>query len=413
MKAIILSIGNELTTGQTTDTNSAYLSQRLGEYGYEVIEHATFGDDVAHVAEGIQRASQKADLVIATGGLGPTPDDVTRDALAMAMGTTLHMDPDSLVNIEAYFSQIQRPMAEVNRVQAMVPQGAEAIQNTCGTAPGLAAKLNDAQVYITPGVPLEMRAMMEKSILPQLPKTEAVILHRTVRLFGLGESTLVEQAGDLFTRTGPVIVGTTVQAGMVSIRITSTANDDATAAEQTEQCVATICERLGEHVVSTDGEILIPHAVGELLSTAGQTLATAESCTGGMIGSQLTAVPGSSGWYLGGVVSYANEVKQNVLHVPESMLIEHGAVSRPVAAAMAEGVRDALGSDWAISTTGIAGPTGGTEDKPVGLVYTATASKCGTHVQEHFFPGNRQRVRLRATLTAMDTLRRLLRHQVS
>lgn len=405
MKAIIIAVGDELTTGQSVDTNSAFLSLRLAERGVEVLRHLTIPDDQAEIAETFRRAANDASLVLVSGGLGPTPDDLTRQGLADAMGVELHLDEPSLATIEDFFRRRGREMIPANRIQAMIPQGAEAIENPNGTAPGIHARLGGSQIFVTPGVPSEMRAMFHRSILPALPLNQGVVLHRTIRCFGTGESDLADRIRNLLTRTGPVTAGTTVAAGLISVRITSRAGDVAQAQQQAQSVADEIRARLGRLVIGEGEDVTLASSVGAMLTRAGQTLATAESCTGGLVGKMLTDASGSSAYYLGGVVSYSNSAKQTLLDVGGDMLARHGAVSAPVAEAMARGVRDKLGADWGIAITGIAGPTGGTEDKPVGLVYTALAGADGTDVREHRMPGDRALVRLRSAHAALDALR--------
>lgn len=409
LRARILSVGNELTTGQTVDTNSAWLARALAARGIETTGHETVGDDRTDVAEAFRRSADQAEIVLATGGLGPTPDDVTRQALAEAMDAELVLDENSLADMEALFQKRNWPMRPNNRIQAMVPAGAQLLANTCGTAPGIAAVLGKARLFVLPGVPHEMRAMFEQSVLPRLGKRTGVILHRIVRLFGRGESHFAEMLGDLLTDAGPLIVGTTVAAGLVSIRILSRAQTHEQAQRQAQERIEQILQRMGDLALGAGEEASMEGAVGALLRQAGRTLATAESCTGGLVGQMLTNVSGASKYYLGGIVSYDNRVKENQLGVPAAVLAEHGAVSEPVALAMARGVRERLGADYGIGITGIAGPTGGTEEKPVGLIYTALATPEGTTAQRHLLAGDRPRVRLRAALVALNALRLELR----
>ncbi|MBN1556085.1 MAG: competence/damage-inducible protein A [Phycisphaerae bacterium] len=405
LRARILSVGNELTMGQTVDTNSAYLAQQLAGVGIETIGHETVGDNQPAIVQALRRAAELADVVIVSGGLGPTPDDVTRQALAEAMGAPLELDEASLANIEAYFRKRSRTMTPSNRVQAMVPKGAEPLPNTRGTAPGIAAKLGEAQVFVLPGVPYEMRAMFEFAVAPRLPAGRGVILHRIVRLFGTGESNFAEMLRDLLTDAGPLVVGTTVAAGLVSIRVHSRAETHEQAERQAQKRIEQILQCVGERALGVGEEATMESAVGALLRKTGKTLATAESCTGGLVGQMMTAVPGASEYYLGGVVSYADRVKEEQLGVPGDVLRQHGAVSEPVAKAMAIGVRERLGADYGIAITGIAGPAGGTDEKPVGLVYTALAGPNGTAVEKHLLSGDRPMIRLRAALAALNPLR--------
>lgn len=410
MKAVLLAIGNELTSGQTVDTNSAHLARRLVALGIRTLRHATVGDDRPAIAAAITEAAREADLVLVSGGLGPTADDLTRDGLADAMGSELVLDEVSLRHLEAFFERRGRTMVPTNRVQAMFPAGARPIENVCGTAPGIAARLGDADVYVMPGVPHEMEAMFDGQIAPLLPHQGAAIAERVVRAFGAGESDMAARLRDLMARDANPTVGTTVAAGLISVRISARAADADQAARLADAAADEVARRLGEWVIGR-GDATMASAVGERLRRAGQTLATAESCTGGLVGRMITDVPGASDYFLGGVVSYANEVKQSALGVPADLLAEHGAVSEPVARAMAEGCRRTIGADWAVALTGIAGPTGGTDEKPVGLVYIALAGPSGTTVHRHVFPYARQIVRRRAAAAALNHLRLALRSQ--
>ena len=405
--AIILAIGNELVFGQTHESNNAYLAARLTELGIQPISHHTVGDGRADIAATVQRAATGADVVIVTGGLGPTADDLTRHALADAMGVELVEDERSLAQLETFFASRGYTMNDANRVQALMPAGADPLANSAGTAPGIAATLRSATVYCLPGVPHEMRTMFESQVVPLLPASSAVFVQRHVHTFGLPESLVGERLADLMTDPAGPRVGTTAKTGVISVRIIADDTDPQRAAAAADRIVATVRERLGEAVFGEADDTLAA-AIVRMLNQRNQTLATAESCTGGQIGHMITAVSGASEVYVGGGVAYANQIKQDLLSVPEATLIEHGAVSEPVAAAMAEGARERFGSDWAVSTTGIAGPTGGTEEKPVGLVYIAAAGPDETVVQKINFPGTREVVRLRASLAAMNLLRTML-----
>jgi nicotinamide-nucleotide amidase len=407
MNAIIISVGEELTSGQTVNTNSAFLARRLAERGIRTLEHCTVSDERAPVAAAIARAAESAEIILVSGGLGPTEDDLTRHALADALGTELVIDPKRLAHLEEWFRGRARPMSASNRVQAMVPRGAEALDNRMGTAPGLAARVKGARVFIMPGVPSEMKVMYDEVIAPRLPSGVGAIASKVVHTFGGGESDVGAKIADLMRRGANPLVGTTVAAGMVSIRIQAHDNDPARAREMAAEMAADVRRRLGEIVVGEDDDTMAS-AVGALLRKAGAKLATAESCTGGLLGEMITAVSGASDYYLGGVVAYANGVKQQFLGVGESLLREHGAVSEPVAAAMAEGCRQRFACEWAIGVTGVAGPTGGTEDKPVGLVYVALAGACPTEVIRSQFPGTREVIRMRASLMGLNMLRRKL-----
>ncbi|MCJ7544854.1 MAG: competence/damage-inducible protein A [Phycisphaerae bacterium] len=409
MKAIILSIGDELVSGQALDTNSADLARRLGELGVAAVEHRTVGDDRRAIAAALTAAAAAADVVLVTGGLGPTADDLTRQALADAMGAELVLDRERLAESEAVFRGRGRTMQPANRIQAMVPAGATSMPNPLGTAPGIAARLGRADVYVLPGVPHEMQRMFDECIAPRLVGQGAVV-HRRVHCFGKGESDIAAGIAELMERGRNPAVGTTASAGMITVRVAARGASRQEAQDLAERTVAEVRRRLGNLAVGLD-EQTMPAAVGHLLRQAEATLATAESCTGGLIGELITSVAGSSDYYLGGVVAYGNDAKCDLLAVPEGLIRQHGAVSESVAAAMAEGCRKRFGADWAVSVTGIAGPSGGSEDKPVGLVYIGLAGAAGTQVHRHILPVTRDIVRLRAALTALDHLRLALMGQ--
>jgi len=404
MSAIILAVGDELVSGQTIDTNTPFLARQLAQLGIATTSHRCVRDDRAAIAEAIRRSAAGAELVLVTGGLGPTEDDLTRWGLADAMDSELIVDETRLAKIEEFFRRRGRTMIDANRVQAMIPAGAEAISNRMGTAPGIAADVGGAKVYVTPGVPAEMKCMYVEQIAPRLGRRRGAITHRLVHTFGIGESDLGVRIADLMARGANPLVGTTVAAGMVSIRITARADSDAGADELAACAVAEIRRRLGRLVVGED-TATPASVVGDLLRSRGQTLATAESCTGGLVGKLLTDPAGASDYYLGGAVAYANDVKQRALGVPDETLRSFGAVSEQVAAAMAAGCRERFVSDWAISITGIAGPAGGSDDKPVGTVCIAIADSDGPHTWRHVFGGSREMVRSRAAMAALNHLR--------
>jgi len=404
MRAIVLGIGDELLTGQVVDTNSAYLAARLGEMGIRTCAHWTVGDDLEAIAAAVRDAAARADVVILSGGLGPTPDDVTRDAIADALGAPLVVDEDCRRRIEAFFARRGRTMTDANRVQAMIPEGAEALENASGTAPGIVASLGETRIFALPGVPQEMRVMFQTQVLPRLPTGSGATAHKIVHTFGRGESEVAGEIADLMRPDAPTAVGTTVKAGVVSIRVWASGADRGQAEAKAERTVSEIRRRLGSLVFGV-GEQTLASVVGERLRETGQTLATAESCTGGILGELITTEPGASDYYLGGFVCYANALKARLLGVPGELVEAQGAVSEPVAAAMAEGCRRRTGSDWAISTTGVAGPTGGTPEKPVGIVYVAVCGPDGTRVRRHLFGGDRGIIRLRGGLAGLNGLR--------
>jgi competence/damage-inducible protein CinA-like protein len=405
MKAVIIAIGDELISGKTVDTNSAYLADRLSLMGIDTEAHWTVGDDEEPIADALSAAARRADLVFVSGGLGPTQDDLTRQGLARAMGSELELEEGRLAEIEEFFRRRGREMIPENRVQAMIPVGATSLDNRMGTAPGIEAQIGDAKIFIMPGVPHEMRGMFESVITPRLIGSHRTILRRVVHTFGMGESDVGAQVRDLMSdRTGAVVVGTTVAAGMVSLRITVRTDGADVATELLSATCEEVRTRLGNLVVGEDDQTL-PEVIGGLLRERQQTVATAESCTGGLIAQRLTEVAGASEYFLGSVVSYANSAKRDLLGVPPDVLESHGAVSAPVAEAMAQGARERTGADWAISATGIAGPGGGSEEKPVGLVYIGLSGPDGCAVHREVFPGTRAHIRLRTTLAGMNYLR--------
>ena len=404
MNAIIVAVGDELITGQTIDTNSAFLARQLAELGIETCGHRTVRDDRAAIAKAIRESAAGAGLVLITGGLGPTDDDLTRHGLADAMGAELVLDETCLEKIKEFFRVRGRTMIPANSIQAMIPAGAEPIANRLGTAPGIAAVVEGAKVFVMPGVPAEMKCMFAERIAPRLGRGAQAVVHRLVHAFGTGESDIGAKIADLMARGANPLIGTTVGAGMVTVRIAARGKGEADAQALAAETAAEIRRRLGRLVVGED-DATLGSAVGDLLRRRGQTLATAESCTGGLVGKLLTDPAGASDFYLGGLVAYANRVKQQALCVPAETLDAFGAVSEQAAAAMAVGCREALASDWAVSVTGIAGPRGGSQDKPVGLVYIGLADSGAHRTCRHVFPGTREIIRRRAAMAALNHLR--------
>lgn len=408
MNAQILSIGTELTLGQTVDTNAAWLAQRLAAVGIDCGLHVTVPDDRPAITRAIRTASAEAALVLVSGGLGPTADDLTRDALADAMGVDLRLDANSLNRIEDFFRSRGRTMRESNSGQAMVPIGARPIENTCGTAPGLQARVGDADVYVMPGVPFEMKVMFERSIEPILVARTggAVIVQRTLHTFGMPESQLGEQIADLMRRDRNPAVGTSAADLVISIRVNAKAETAEAAGRLAETDVAELRRRLGDVVFGEDGQTLADAVAARLIQRR-QTVSTAESCTGGLIAKRLTDVPGSSAYFVQGFVTYANEAKRRLLGLASELIETHGAVSPQVAEAMAVNCRRVSGTDYALAATGIAGPSGGSPDKPVGLVFVALADADGVTVKELRLGDNlsRARIRDRTAKIALNLLR--------
>ncbi|MBI5723065.1 MAG: competence/damage-inducible protein A [Planctomycetes bacterium] len=405
MNAIIMSVGDELVSGQTVDTNSAHIALELAGRGITAVEHVTMPDSRPEIAQAILLAANKVELLIISGGLGPTADDITRQALAEAMGTELELNEACLAELEAFFKIRHRQMNQTNKIQAYIPRGATPIPNPLGTAPGLRAAIGRTQIFVMPGVPSEMKKMLADHVLPAVGGSAGAAVIRILHTFGQGESDIASRIEDLMARGRNPLIGTTVAAGMVSVRLICRAADRQAAGKLSDQAIAELRGRLGNLVVG-EGEQTMAGVAGELLRRKNATLATAESCTGGMIGQLVTSVSGSSDYYLGGIVSYSYEAKTALLDVPAELLAAHGAVSHQVAEAMAKGAKQRFASTWAISVTGIAGPTGGSEAKPVGLVFIGLAGPDGSiAVHRHILPGTRDIVRLRSSLTALNHLR--------
>lgn len=404
----ILSVGDELTLGQNLDTNSQWLSQRLLEVGIVPVEHATVPDDLGAQRDAILRLAGRADLVIATGGLGPTTDDLTRQALAAAMADELVEDPDSVEQIRARF--MGRPMPENNRLQALRPSSGRAIPNANGTAPGLHGVVRsgdrEVDVFCLPGPPREMRGMFQTGVAPHLrPRADRAVRTRTLHTYGLGESEVAKRLGPLMERSRNPMVGTTASRAIVSCRVRYE-GPAAAADEAMRRAEEEIRERLGAYLFGADEETL-PWVVLELLRWRGKRLAVVESCTGGLLGAFLTDVPGSSDVFVGGLVTYTNELKRRLAGVPEDLFgpARPGAVSREVAMAMARGGRERLGADYCLSITGVAGPGGGTAEKPVGTVWIGLVGEGVGEARRFLFPYDRTTVREWSVRAAAAMLR--------
>jgi nicotinamide-nucleotide amidase len=407
MKAEILSIGSELTSGQNLDTNSQWLSRRLAEVGIPVGWHTTIADDLEANIEAFRIAAGRARLVIATGGLGPTLDDLTREAVARAAGVELVFHPESFEQIKEMFTRRGRTMPERNRVQAQFPAGAEPIPNACGTAPGFWMPLGTSLIAAMPGVPTEMYAMFDTQVLPRLRTlglASGVLVQRKINLFGAGESAVEERVADLTRRGHVPEVGITVSDATISLRILANAATRDEALAQIAPIEKTIRERLGTLVFGIESEEL-HDALVQLLIEKRRTLATAEGVTAGLAARRIAEVPGASAVLRGGVVAYDNRLKTELLGVPAELIAEHGAVSAAVAETMAVGCRTRLQSDLAVSTVGIAGPGGGSADKPIGQVYVGLAWDGGVVSYSYSWVGTRTEVQSRTAKLALNAVR--------
>lgn len=411
-RACILSIGNELLSGLTVDTNAAWLAGRLADLGIDLLGVRLLPDDLDVIVRALTEAAEHADVILVTGGLGPTDDDLTRQAMARFLGVDLELRPDLLARIERFFAHRERPMAPTNRIQAHLPAGSEPLDNPVGTACGIRAEREGRAFFCLPGVPSEMKRMFNDTVEPELAqrvRTGPVIVRRRLRCFGAGESDIAALLGDRMQRGRNPLVNSTASNGIITLHIVAQAEDAGRAQVMIRAEEADLRNLLGE-LVFGDEEQTLAEVTGELLVRRGLRLAVAESCTGGLIGKLLTDVPGASRYFLGGWITYSNEAKIRDLGVPEALIGTHGAVSEPVAEAMARGARQRAQADLAVATTGIAGPEGGSEQKPVGLVYIAVAEADECRVRRFVWPHSRPAVRLRAALTAINELRLRLRN---
>lgn len=410
MRAIVVTIGDELLVGDTINTNAAWLGAALSACGIELVRIETVGDDPEAICQALRRARQEASLVLLCGGLGPTHDDRTREALAMCLGRSLQLREDILSQIEAYFRQRQRPMPERNRVQALVPEGFEPLVNTVGTAPGLWMEDAHGVVVALPGVPHELEHLMQNAVLPRLTRRTGrrVVQQRTLITAGIGESALQQQLEGVETLLDENLSLAYLPGPYgVRLRLTARAHNAETAQQRLERLEAFVRDRIGTALVGTNGDTL-EAVVGRLLRAQGKTLAVAESCTGGHIADRITDISGASAYFQGGIVAYSNAVKVTLLGVDPQILAREGAVSEAVAVQMAQGARQCLQADVGLATTGIAGPTGGTAEKPVGTVWIGLADAQNAYARQYYLPADRLRFKQRATAMALDLLRQHL-----
>lgn len=408
--AAIVSIGDELAVGQSLDTNSKWLSGRLTEIGFTVVEHVTVPDDLGLMVATLQRLCAACGTVMITGGLGPTADDLTRDALAAVLGEDLIEDSASLRAIEAWFLRSSRAMPAQNRVQALRPASGVHIANANGTAPGIHVAVLGAQVYCLPGPPSEMRPMFDGYVRQRLaPPGGRVIRTRIFQTMGVGESEIAQRLGGLMDRDRNPLVGTTASGGIVSVRVRYEGSEVAERVDRLmRETEAEVCRAVGDAVFAEGGGTMA-EVVIDRLRRAGERLATVESCTGGMLGQAITSVAGSSDVFLGGWVTYSNEMKERLVGVPQELLERHGAVSTEVAGAMAAGGLQRSGGDHCLSITGVAGPGGGTSQKPVGTVWIGLASKErgsgeGVECRRFLMRGERETVRQWSVTSALAML---------
>lgn len=407
MKACIVSIGNELLAGLTVDSNCAWLSRQLMGVGIATAGSYTVGDDVGDIAEAIGLAVSKGGIVIVTGGLGPTDDDLTREGLAEFLGAKLEFHEELLEEIKFFFDSRGIAMSEINRVQACLPKGCVAIGNRMGTAPGMMVEYEGTFIACLPGVPVEMKGMFKETVSAKVRRMcdgGKVVMSRKVRCFGTGESVIAEMLGDRMRRDRNPVINCTVDKGVITLHIVATAKNRQEAERMMGEDEKELVGILGDHVFGF-GDDTMAQAVGAKLAANGKTISVAESCTGGLICKLLTDIAGSSEYFNRGWVTYSNESKIDELGVPAELIARYGAVSEEVARELAERARKKGCSDYAVSTTGIAGPGGGSDEKPVGLVYIGLSSVDGCVVEKRVFSHSRGYVRQRAAQTALNMVR--------
>lgn len=408
MKAEIIAIGTEILLGDIINSNAQYLAQELAALGIDMYYQQVVGDNEIRIMHAFDEAYSRSDIIITTGGLGPTDDDITKEVAAKYFNKELIEDENSTKKIRDYFKFRERAMTQNNLKQGLIPEGATVINNNNGTAPGVIMEDNNKIMIILPGPPKEMKPMFEESVKPYLQeKSDSILVSRVVKILGIGESAVAEEIKDLIdAQTNPTIAPYAKDVG-VMLRITAKAETKDEALKLIEPIEEEIKNRLGDNVYATE-DINIEEVVARLLIEKKLTISTAESCTGGMIASYLINYPGISEVFLEGAVTYSNEAKHNRLGVNNDILNQYGAVSEETAREMAIGIAKTANTDVSIVTTGIAGPEGGTLEKPVGLVFIGVYVQGKVTIKKCLFKGDRNKVRLQATITGLDMLRRIL-----
>lgn len=407
----LVTVGTELLLGFTVDTNSAEIGRTLAAGGVRVVRRTAVADEVAAIRDAVSAGLKRTGVVITTGGLGPTADDITKSAVAGLFGVRLVFDPSVWAALEARFARFGRIPTANNRGQAEIPEGAAVLPNRWGTAPGLWLEGEPGLVIMLPGVPIEMRNLLEASVVPRFAargERPSVIRSATVRTTAIAESTLAERMGDIEARIAPLSLAYLPGLGSVDLRVTAWNLEGEEADRRLADAVRLMADRAGDHAYGTGSDDLAAIVLAEL-RRRGLRIAVAESCTGGLLGGRLTAIPGSSSQFLGGVIAYADEAKHRLLGVPLDLLATFGAVSEPVAREMALGAARSLGADIAVAITGVAGPDGGTPEKPVGTVWFGFVWPGGAEAVLRKLVGTREEVRGRAAQLALYELwRRLL-----
>jgi nicotinamide-nucleotide amidase len=407
MKAEIIAVGSELLTPDRMDTNSLFLTEHLNRLGIEVVRKTIVGDDPHQLRDAFREALNRVELVISIGGLGPTNDDLTRETVAELLGRKLIKDEAILRAIEARFRSFGRTMPEVNVRQAMVPEGATPLDNPNGTAPGLWMEKNGQMVVLLPGPPRELEPMYANFVAPRLARraSGARLYHRELRVAGMGESMVEQRIAAIYKRYSDVHTTILAAPGEIQIHLRMWTENAQHAEKTLKELTESIQLAVGEAVFTTEG-LSLEEVVARILTLNSATIAVAESCTGGLLAERLTSIAGSSTYFRGGVVCYSNELKSAWVDVPAEMILAKGAVSSEVAVALADGIRRRVGSTLGVGITGIAGPSGGSEEKPVGTVHIAVAHAGGVKERGLLFPGDRESIRWQASQIALDMVRR-------
>lgn len=406
MTVEIIAVGTEILLGNIVNTNAAYLAEKCAGLGLSCYHQDVVGDNEERLMETIRLALTRADIILLSGGLGPTQDDLTKEAAAKVMGKELYLHEPSMEAIRQFFAERNLEITENNWKQAMVPEGAVVVENPGGTAPGIIIAENGKHVVLMPGPPGELIPMFEKSIMPYLAGlTSGVIYSQTVKICGVGESKAESMVEDLVSAQNNPTIATYAKTGEVHLRVTATAPDEKEAKKLVKPMVKELKGRFGNHVYTTDSEVTLEKAVVDLLAANKLTACTVESCTGGMLSARLINVPGVSEVFKSGYVTYSNKSKRKLLGIKKNNLMKHGAVSEQIAREMAKTAAVLARTDVSVSTTGIAGPDGGTPEKPVGLVYIA-CNVCGrTTVKECRFHGSREKIRESTVSAALSLMR--------
>ncbi len=408
MKAEIIAVGTEILLGDIINSNAQYLAQELAALGIDMYYQQVVGDNEKRIIHAFDEAYTRSDIIITTGGLGPTNDDITKEVASKYFNKKLLSDEKSIEKIKGYFKFREKKMTQNNLKQGVIPEGAIIINNNNGTAPGVIIEENNKIMILLPGPPKEMKPMFEATVKPYLKnRTSSILISKMIKILGIGESAIADEFNELMdAQTNPTIAPYAKEVGVI-LRVTAKANNEEDALKLIEPIEQQIKDRLGDNVYATE-DIDVEDVVAKLLIEKKLTISTAESCTGGMIASTLINYPGISEVLLEGAVTYSNEAKHNRLGVKNETLEKYGAVSEETAREMAIGIAKTAKTDTSIVTTGIAGPGGGTREKPVGLVYIGVYVKGEVTIKRCIFNGNRSRIRLQATITALDMMRRIL-----